>query len=136
MAHRTVLAALVYALAVFAVGFLVGTIRVLVLAPRAGALGAVAIELPIMIAASWIAARWIVAHWRVDPHLPDRLGMGALAFAMLLLCELLVSVTLFGGTPDEFVRQYARPDALLGLAGQLVFAAMPALLLLGGTDRT
>lgn len=130
MARRIILAALVYALAVFAVGFLVGTIRVLVLAPRTGSLAAVAIELPLMIAVSWLIARWVVARLHLPPRLPDRLGMGALAFAVLMLCELGLSVTLFGGTPGVFVRQYANADALLGLAGQLVFAAMPALLLL------
>jgi hypothetical protein len=55
----------VYFTIVFAVGFLLGTVRVLVLVPRVGETAAVMIELPIILAASWITCRWLIARFSV-----------------------------------------------------------------------
>jgi hypothetical protein len=55
--------------------------------------------------------------------------MGALAFGLLMALELGVSVLLFGNTPRAHLARYAETAALLGLAGQVVFGALPALLL-------
>jgi hypothetical protein len=46
-----------YAIIIFVVGFILGTIRVLLLAPRLGETTAVIIEAPIMLAASWFVCR-------------------------------------------------------------------------------
>jgi hypothetical protein len=56
--------------------------------------------------------------------------MGAIAFALLMVLEFGVSTLLFGNTPGAHLARYAEAVPLLGLAGQLVFAAMPCLLLL------
>jgi hypothetical protein len=50
-------AALRYFGLIFALGFLLGTVRTLLLAPATGATAAVLIELPVMLGASWLAAR-------------------------------------------------------------------------------
>ena len=50
-------AALRYFGIIFALGFVLGTIRTLWLAPIVGTVGAVLIELPIMLIASWLVAR-------------------------------------------------------------------------------
>ena len=49
-----------YAIVVFSIGFILGTIRVLLVAPRQGETTAVIIEAPIMLAASWFVCRWCV----------------------------------------------------------------------------
>ncbi len=51
---RAVLAGVLYFGLVFALGFILGTLRVLVLEPRLGSTGAVLLELPVMLAASWL----------------------------------------------------------------------------------
>jgi hypothetical protein len=43
---------------VYALGFALGTVRVLAVAPRIGELPAVLLEAPIMLAASWVTCRW------------------------------------------------------------------------------
>ena len=50
---RATKAGALYAIIVFVIGFMLGTIRVLLVAPRLGETTADIIEAPIMLAASW-----------------------------------------------------------------------------------
>jgi ABC-type uncharacterized transport system permease subunit len=118
-----------YALITFAVGFALGTLRVLWLAPKVGHTTAVLLELPLMLCASFLIARWAVARWCVPARPGQRLAMGAAAFAILMFCEALVSITLFGNDLSRHLARYLAPAAWPGLAAQLVFAGMPLLLL-------
>lgn len=53
-------AAVAYALAVFAIGFVLGTIRLLLLVPRLGATIAVSVEMPLILALSWyVCGAWM-----------------------------------------------------------------------------
>ncbi len=54
------------------------------------------------------------------------LGMGMLAFALLLGSELALAL-LLGGTAQDWLAALARPPGALGLAGQVLFALFPAL---------
>jgi len=49
-----------YAIIVFVIGFILGTMRLLLLVPRLGATTAVIFESPVMLAASWFVCRWCV----------------------------------------------------------------------------
>ena len=125
---RILLAAIIYWAAVFLAGFVLGTLRVLFVAPRLGETVAVLVELPLMLAASWVVARRIVSRAGIAA-LVDAIAIGALAFALLLGSELALAVTLFGQTAGQWLAALFVMPGLLGLAGQLVFAAMPALIL-------
>src|SRR5262245_49583676 len=59
-----------YAIIVFLIGFILGTIRVLLVAPRLGETTAVIIEAPIMLAASWFVCRWCVDRLHVTRNVP------------------------------------------------------------------
>jgi hypothetical protein len=61
-----------YAIIIFVIGFILGTIRVLLLAPRLGKTTAVIIEAPIMLAASWFVCRWCVDRLDVRRTVPVR----------------------------------------------------------------
>lgn len=119
------LAAIAYFGAVFAAGFVLGTARVFVLLPRLGETAAIALELPIMLALSWIACRGLVARFEVPATLAARLAMGGLAFALLMIAELGVSTLLFGRSLGAHLDHYRQLPALLGLAGQIAFALFP-----------
>lgn len=110
---------------VFAIGFVLGTIRVMFIVPRFGEANAVLIELPVMLALSWISCAAIVRNFAVPPALVARLVVGAAAFALLMLAELGVSVFGFGRTVAEHVAAYEAASAQLGLAGQIAFALFP-----------
>lgn len=122
--------AFAYAVSVFAVGFALGTARVLAIAPRLGEGVAVLLELPLMLLASFVLARWAVARWAVPARLGPRAAMGLMAFAILMGLELALSVLLFGNSLQDHLSAYRAPERLLGLAGQIAFGALPALLLL------
>src|SRR4051812_22335794 len=98
---RSLSAGTAYFALVFALGFILGTIRALLIAPRLGEAGVVLLELPIMLLASWIACGWVIRRLRVNPAFAARLTMGATAFVLLMLAELGVSVFAFGRTPAE-----------------------------------
>jgi hypothetical protein len=68
-----------YALVVFLIGFIFGTVRVLLLAPRLGEIPAVVLETPVMLAASWFVCRWCVNWLNVPRAVPTRSVMGAVA---------------------------------------------------------
>ncbi len=119
------IAALAYWAGVFALGFALGTARVLLLVPRIGEAPATLLELPLMLAASWWLAGRIVRRFALPPG--AALAAGLLAFALLLAAELATGVLAFGLSPGEWLSGLARPAGLMGLAGQAVFALLPGL---------
>jgi len=109
---------------VFAIAFAFGTVRTLWLAPRVGELIAVATEVPIISAVSWWWCGRLLA--RQPLALAGRAVMGGSAFAWLMLAELALSLA-FGRTQAQHFAVMITAAGLLGLSGQLAFAAMPML---------
>lgn len=118
-------AALIYALAVFAVGFALGVARIILLVPRFGETASVLIELPFMLAASWSACGAVLKRTALPPSLSARGMMGALAFAMLIGLEAIVGLVLMRLSAGEFFARFSTPPGALGLLGQIAFAAFP-----------
>lgn len=116
--HPLVKAAFAYTLPVFAVAFLLGALRVTLVAPLTGPLVAVAMEVPLVLALSWFVAGLVLARWPL-PRLRPLLAL--LAFLMLMLLELLTALA-FGQTPAQFLWGMTTPPGALGLAGQIGFA--------------
>jgi hypothetical protein len=119
--------AVAYFVAVFAVGFLLGVVRVLWLVPVAGERSAELMELPLMIVASFFVARALVARFRVvDARAALEAGLAALA--LLLVAELGAAFALRGLTPVEYV---ASRDPVSGAAyavALLIFGLLPWLI--------
>lgn len=120
-------AALAYFVTVFGLGFMLGTVRVLVIIPRIGEAAAVLLELPVMLAASWVAAGWCVRRFAVPARLSTRLAMGFLAFALVMAAELALAVLLFGQSPARYLDTYRHFAGAMGLAAQFGYALFPAL---------
>ncbi len=121
---RIASAAIVYWAMVFALGFVLGTVRVLWVIPLVGLIPATLLELPIILAASWLAAGWLVRRFGIAGG-GEALAVGALAFAILMAAECALAGVLTGQTPAQWLADLRQPHALLGLAGQVVFALMP-----------
>jgi hypothetical protein len=124
--HATVLkAGAAYFALVFLVGFALGILRVLVIAPRVGETFAVFLEAPVILAASWLASRECVGRLRVRARARERLAMGAVAFALLMAAELALSVLVFGRSVTEHLAAWRTLAGGAGLAAQTGFALIP-----------
>lgn len=120
-------AGVAYFAIVFAAGFALGVVRATVIAPSIGEVGAVLIELPIVLSVSWFACLWLMRRCAVPAKVRPRIAMGVTALVLLLMAEIMLSVALFGRTAAEHFAAYGELGAQLGLAGQIVFALFPLL---------
>ena len=80
-----------------------------------------------MLALSWFACGWLLDSFSVPASWEHRLAMGAMAFVLLMIAELGVSVFAFGRSVAEHLGTYRSWSASLGLAAQIAFAAFPLL---------
>ena len=118
----------IYAVAVFAIGVVLGTLRVVFLQPALGELPAVLVELPLMLAVSWIVCRRVMFRLEVPHRRSVRIATGLVAFAVLQALEWALAHFGFGRSAVEILAGYRSLAGMLGLLAQLGFAAMPALL--------
>ncbi len=123
----SVVAGAVYFAIVFAVGFALGTIRVLGLAPALGETTATLIEGPFILGASWLACGFSIRRFNVAANASSRLTMGAVAFALLIGAETLLGVFGFGQTLGDVFARYGTTAGAIGLAGQILFGLFPLL---------
>lgn len=122
--RRALTAGLVYFAVVFLVGFVLGAIRTIWLSPAIGQLGAVAIELPFMLALSWLACGWCLRTFSISDQL-QRAWMAAVAFVVLMAAEAGLSIAAFGMRLEDYAAGLLTAAGLLGLSGQVAFAVMP-----------
>jgi hypothetical protein len=124
---RVLKAASLYFAPVFGAGFVLGTVRTLLVVPRVGTRKAELMEAPIMLVVTILFARGIVLRLAVPPTPSARLGMGGIALLLLLVAEFGFMLRLRGLT----IRQYlASRDPVAGTVYYVmlaVFAAMPLL---------
>jgi hypothetical protein len=115
----------IYFAAVFAVAFGLGVLRTLVVAPAVGATLAVLLEIPLLLVTSWIVARHLLRHRSFE--MPQRVAMGTIAFILLMISEAALAGVLRGQSIGQWAGELATPLGMVGLAGQIGFAAMPVL---------
>jgi hypothetical protein len=124
MARATNAGAL-YALIVFAVGFVLGTIRVLLVAPHLGETAAVFLETPFMLVARWFVCRRCVDRLDVPRRNWPRSCMGLVGFVVLMGPEFALGSLTFGRSGAEQLAAYGSAPGGIGLAAQVVFATFP-----------
>jgi hypothetical protein len=120
-------AGVLYFAVVFGAGFLLGTIRVLWVAPRFGMRTAELMEAPIMLVVTILAARWVARRLSLPPTLATRLGVGFVALGFLLAAEFAAVLWLRGLTMSQYL---AGRDPVAGAVYIVmlgVFAVMPLL---------
>ena len=122
---KAVFAGFAYVVVIFALGFALGTVRVLVLIPAIGETLAVFLELPVMLAACWVVAGFLTRRFIQPGHGSAGVVMGAVAFALLMLAELVVAVSVFDRSPSEQVSHWLTIAGAAGLSGQIAFAVFP-----------
>jgi hypothetical protein len=124
-----------YAVIVFLIGFILGTVRVLLLAPRLGETIAVTIEAPMILTASWFVCRWCVNRLDVAATVPARSLMGLVAFLVLMSAEVGLGAVLGRSLVDQ-VAAYGSQAGAIGLAAQVIFAMFPVVQVWGARPRS
>jgi hypothetical protein len=126
MLKRALGAAAAYFAIAFAAGFALGTVRVLIVAPRLGAPLAVLLEAPVMLAVSWAACAAVIRAARLPRTMAAGLLMGAAAFVLLQAAEMALAALAFGRGPLDYWRDLATLPGAEGLAAQVAFGLFPA----------
>jgi hypothetical protein len=116
-----------YSAAVLIAGTILGTIRVMLVAPAAGELGAVLLELPLMLAWSWAVCGWLLRRLPHPVGLAGRATVGATGFVLLMAAETGLAVLTEGRSVATFFSRYDQAPALAGLLGQIGFGLIPLL---------
>ncbi|WP_421787042.1 hypothetical protein [Hyphobacterium sp.] len=114
----------VYATAVFLAGFVLGTVRLLVIAPRTGDLAAVLLELPIILGISWLVFGGLARRQAPLPVAGRGLA-GLAAFLTLIVLELILAAFIVPGGPAAMMAGWFTLTGGIGLAGQIAFALIP-----------
>ena len=123
---RTITAGALYAIIVFVSGFILGTIRVLLAAPRLGETLAVIVEVPLILVASWFVCRRCVERLDVRRTVPARSLMGLVAFLVLMEAEIGLGAVL-GQSLVDHLAAYGSTAGTIGLAAQVIFATFPVI---------
>lgn len=118
-------AAAIYFCIVFAVGLVLGPVRVLWLEPWLGRTLAVLCEAPFLILAMWFGARWAPAWARLEFGWWSRLMMGVVALVMQQLADLAVGFGLRGMTLSDQLAYFVTPPGFIYAAILFLFAVMP-----------
>ena len=116
---------IIYFLLVFGAGFVLGTVRVLLIVPLVGHRTAELLEMPLMLLATVLAARWVTRRFPEPRTSAARLSIGGIALGLMLAGELAVGIGLRGMTPAEV---FLNRDPVSGTAyyvSLILFAAMP-----------
>ena len=116
-----------YAAAVFGAGFVLGSIRVLVVVPRIGARAAELLELPLMIGVSFLAAGWVNRRLDVGDPFGKRLAVGTIALLVLLAAEVATGVALRGVSLRDALINRDPVSGSLYYFSLALFAVLPAL---------
>ena len=122
---RALTSASAYVLTLFALGFVLGTIRVLFVVPQIGELAATIAEVPVMLTAGYFTCRWAIRRWQVPSTIAIRLAMVLWFLALLFVFEALLGATLFGRSVAEQWTALGSPAGLVGISAQIIAALLP-----------
>lgn len=133
---RALKAGMTYFLLVFAVGWILGPIRVLWVAPRFGPLIGTLLEGVVMLIAMIVAARWAIRRFGMDRSLAATISMGLIAFGLLIPAEIIGVLWIRTLSLREYLGTFLSPAGLVALLLFSLFAAMPTFVFrMDGRDK-
>jgi hypothetical protein len=124
---QTLKAGVLYFAVIFGAGFVLGPIRILWVVPRLGARMAELLEAPVMLVITIVAARQIVGRLAVPLTPSSRLGMGGIAFGLMLIAEFTFVLWLRGLSIREYLAGRDPVAATVYYVMLGVFGVMPLL---------
>jgi hypothetical protein len=124
---RAVKAGLLYCAVVFGAGFALGLVRSLWVVPLSGQIVAFFLQAPILLAIAWTACGWVTKRLEVSENFLERLMMGGVALAVLVVAEAAIGMIADGEALGVYFTSSGPSALLLGLLAQLAFAIFPIL---------
>lgn len=106
---------------------MLGTVRTFFVVPKFGARNAELMEMPLMLAVTYLAARWIVNRQTASLNKALLLVTGSIALILLLATELTFVLWLRGMTLDEYLASRDPVSGSAYLASLAAFTLMPVL---------
>ena len=125
---QTIKPGIIYFLLVFGAGFVLGTIRVLLIVPLVDDRAAELLEMPLMLVATVLAARWVTRRFPEPRTSPARLAIGGMALSLMLAAEMAVGIGLRGLTATEVILNKDPVSGAAYYVSLTLFAAMPWLI--------
>ncbi|WP_167631497.1 hypothetical protein [Mariprofundus ferrooxydans] len=114
----------VYFSLVFAVGFILGVIRVIWIVPQFGERASELMEAPLMLATTYVAARFVTRRFRAL-LVVDYFYSGVVALLLLLTVEFSVVLGLRGLSISEYLADRDPVAGALYVMMLIIFAVMP-----------
>lgn len=118
-------AGVLYFALVFGMGFVLGTVRVLLIEPQIGVRVAELMEAPFMLVVTIVAAKWIVGRLALPSTLFSRLGMGFIALGLMLVAEFAFVLKLRGLSISEYLATRDFVSGTVYYIMLVVFALIP-----------
>ena len=125
MIRRSLRAGAVYFLLLYALGFLLGAMRELLLAPRLGVVVASAIEAIPMFTAILHFAPLIARRFGILPKSGGRMLMGFFGLTLLIGAEIAMTRAMRGLSPGQWLAHFASFEGAIYAVLLACFAAMP-----------
>lgn len=122
---RTIKAGMTYFMLVFGAGFVLGSVRVLLLVPRLGERAAELIEMPFMFVVVLVSARFIIKRFSLPANALPCLGAGFLALCLLVVAEIILGVALQDQTLGDYLASRDPVSGIVYLVMLVLFAVMP-----------
>lgn len=110
---------------VFAIGFVFGTIRVLVADGPFAQTVALWLEIPLLVLATWFVAALTVARFEMVDMVSERWHAGLIGFVVLQAGEILTGVYAFGRPLADVLASYGSGRGLLSAIVQTVVIFFP-----------
>jgi len=115
----------IYFAFVFFVGFVLGTVRVLLLVPAVGERYAELIEIPLMLIAIYYSALYVVNRYSEAGSLSAFTYIGIIALAILLMFEFIFVLGIRGISIEQYISSRDPVSGTAYVLSLLVYVAMP-----------
>lgn len=121
--NQIIKSSITYALIVFAIGFVLGTVRISIIVPRIGVRWAEILEAPLMVFASFLTVRFIFSRWGPLGRVQSAI-MGLVALVLMLAAEIIFTLAQ-GLSIYEYVASRDPISGTVYLFSLCLFATMP-----------
>ena len=114
----------IYFLILFALGWILGPIRVLWATPRLGPMISMLLEAVVMLMAMIIAAKWAIRRFDVISTRGATIAIGVIALGLLLSAELAGILWIRKLSVRDYLATFLSPSGVVALLMFLLFGAM------------